>query len=245
MITTAKWTAALVVGCALGANAFAAPINYGDFAGTSVTYGSVTENSFTDPTPLYGAPSISGNLLDFDPSAFGSASTGGASDFTDGQLNFTIDTAPGAGLTGFSVVEGGDYSFAGVTPTPGTFVSASSGVTVTILEVDGSILAVPINVFASDIFVSDYPTTGGAPSTGVLPWSLVTFVDLSSVLPSGSAATSVEVVIDNVLITGTTQGNTALITKKDFKIIPISIPEPGSLALLGLGGLLMARRRRV
>ena len=36
--------------------ASAVPINYFDFVGTNVTYKNVTEDSATDPTPLWGAP---------------------------------------------------------------------------------------------------------------------------------------------------------------------------------------------
>ena len=45
--------------------AFAAPIQYGNFSGTSVMYIDVTEtaNSLGDDEPLYGPPSIAGNQL--------------------------------------------------------------------------------------------------------------------------------------------------------------------------------------
>lgn len=247
-----------------------AAILYGDFSDVppgGVMYTDVQESSFSVPVPpnaLYGPPTITGNLLDFDNMAFGTSSSGGASNLIDGQLNFTLMALPGAGLTAFSIVESGDYSFSGVVPTPGTFVSASAGATISILEVDttdsfgnavGSptTLASPISTFASDTFVSSYTSTGGAPSTGLLPWSLVTFADLSSVLPTGQIATKVEVAINNQLSTATTIGNQAAIAKKDFKIVPVGdldpdevIPEPTTLALLGLalcGAGVCGRRR--
>ncbi len=234
----------------------AAPISYGDFSDIppgAVMYLDVTESSFSVPSSLYGPPTVTGNLLDFDPTAFGTTSSGGASSLIDGQLNFTIMTLPGAGLTGFSIVESGDFSFSGVTPTPGTFVSASAGATISILEVDGVALTTPIAVFASDVFVTDYPTTGGAPSTGLLPWSLTTFADLGSAIPFAyvSGASKIEVAINNQLSTATTPGNQAAIAKKDFKIVPVGdlegeiiVPEPTALGLLMLGLVGAGLRRR-
>lgn len=235
-----------------------AAIMYGDFSDIppgAVMYLDVEESSFTNPGPpgLYGAPTITGNLLDFDPAAFGTSSADGVSGIIDGQVNFTMMALPGAGFTGFSIVEGGDFSFSGVSPSPSSFVSASAGATVSILEVDGVALASPISLFASDAFVMDYATAGGAPSTGLLPWSLVTYVDLAAALPSGfiEGATKVEVAINNQLTTATAgPGYIAAIAKKNFQIIPVgdltpnAVPEPASL--LGMTMLLvgMSFKRR-
>lgn len=249
-------TALLLTACFSVRSDVEAAIMYGDFSDVppgGVMYLDVEESSFSQPVPpaLYGPPTITGNVLDFDTSAFGISSADGASNLVDGQLNFTIDALPGAGLTGFSIVERGDFSFSGASPSPGTFVSASAGATVTILEVDGRALPSPISVFASDVFVADYPTTGGAPSTGLLPWSLVTFVDLGPSLPPSfvEGASKIEVAINNQLTTATAgPGSQAAIAKKDFTIVPagdlIPVPEPSSLALACLVGLVGVARRR-
>lgn len=250
--------AALAAAALFGASSADAAILYGDFSDVppgGVMYTDVQESSFSEPVPpnaFYGRPTVTSNLLDFDNMAFGTSSSGGALNLIDGQINFTIMALPGAGLTGFSIVESGDYSFAGVTPVPGTFVSASAGATVDIIEVDGVTLTAPIRVFASDIFVDTYDINDGAgpPSTGLLNWNLTTFVDLAAVLPSGALATKVEVAIDNQLNTATSPGNQAAIAKKDFKIIPAGdlipndIPEPASIALVALAGLACGARRR-
>lgn len=225
----------------------AALINYGDYSDIppgTVMYLDVTESSSTDPVPppLYGTPSINGNLLDFDPLAFGANSSNGASDITDGQLNFTMMADPGTSIDELIVSEGGDFSFSGLTPDAGTFVVASVATTVTILEVDGVTLVTPIEIFQTDVFFTDYLTVGNPPATGLNQWSLDYTVDILGALDNPLlGATKVEVVIDNQLSTTTTQGNLAFISKKDFNL---NIPEPSSLALLGLGGLLVARRRR-
>src|SRR5688500_9104212 len=47
----------------------AAPINYGDFVGSTVTYRMVTEDSGTDTVPpcMYCAPTVGGDTLNFNP----------------------------------------------------------------------------------------------------------------------------------------------------------------------------------
>ncbi len=251
--------ALLLAGLFVVADSADAAIMYGDFSDIppgAVIYQDVSESSFTNPVPppLYGAPSVTGNLLDFDPSGFGVSASGGAANTVDGQLNFTVKALPGAGITSFAIIESGDFSFSGILPAPGTFVSASAGATVTILEVDGVALPGPIAVFASDLFVTDYPTTGGAPVTGLLPWSLATSVDLASAIPFPfvSGATLFEVAINNQLqATTAVLGHQAAIAKKDFKIVvigdlePNMIPEPSSFALLAVAGLAIATVRRV
>src|SRR5438046_256584 len=93
----------------------AAPINYGDFNGTNVQYLQVTEDSATDPTPLYGNPNLSGDSLSFNPSSFGSTASGGSSDVTDGTLATTIMTYSGSSkrIHKVNFAEAGDYTLAG------------------------------------------------------------------------------------------------------------------------------------
>ena len=71
------------------------PINYGSFAGTSVNYIDVTENSTTDSLPLYGTPTLSGDSVSFSPARFSSSAAGAASDQTVGNLTFTVEAQAG------------------------------------------------------------------------------------------------------------------------------------------------------
>jgi hypothetical protein len=55
----------------------------------------------------------------------------------------------------------------------------------------------------------------------------------------------VRVVIDNQLVAVSEAGTVAFIKKKEIGGVAITVvPSPASLALVGLGGLVAARRRR-
>src|SRR3990172_6972076 len=73
----------------------AAPINYGDFVGNTVTYRMVTEESGSDTVPpcMYCAPTVGGDTLNFNPVGYDpSSSNGSVADITDGQLLFLIES---------------------------------------------------------------------------------------------------------------------------------------------------------
>ena len=108
----------------------AAPINYGDFAGTTVTYVQVTEDSATDTPPLFGPPTVNGDQLDFNtPNFHANSNNGGPVDITDGQLNFGIwATLPNV-VEVFSMTEAGDYTLFGA-GTSATAVSVSTPTTI-------------------------------------------------------------------------------------------------------------------
>ena len=66
---------ALAVVIGWGCRLSAAPINYGNFNGTNVMYLGVTEDSSTDPTPLFGPPTVTNDSLSFNPVSFGATPT--------------------------------------------------------------------------------------------------------------------------------------------------------------------------
>jgi hypothetical protein len=225
-----------------------AVINYpdqSDIPPGTVTYSDIVESSSTNllPPGLYGAPSINGDLLDFDPVGFGANSNSGAFALTDGQLNFTVTAEPGAAINSLIVSEGGDFSFQGLVPDAGTFVSVSVLTTVNILEVDGVTLGTPIEISQVDSLTTDYLTVGNPPASGLNLWSLDYTIDILGAItgPTQLGATKIEVVIDNQLSSKSTADTQAFLSKKDFNV---NIPEPTSIALLSFGGLLLARRRR-
>lgn len=242
--------------------ASAAPINYGDFSGTTVMYLDVTEDTNTgDTQPLFGAPTVSGDSLDFDPVGFSANSSGGGPpDQTDGQLNFMISAIGTNVIDSIFLSEAGDTSLArSIVSNEDAFTQVTANVFVDILEVDGSPINA-INVSGQMSFTpsgGDYllSTDGAGNPTFNTSWSGNYFLDLGPILSANNItgdATKVSVALDNTLTASSGPNSSAFIAKKDFDGVSITtnpdpnmIPEP-TTAVLALGGLLMltgSRRR--
>lgn len=246
----------------------AASINYGNFPGTTVDYQMVTESSSTDPVPLFGAPTVSADTLDFNPVGFSaSSSNGGPADITDGQLFFMVKAKQGLGLGSIAIDERGDTSLAGF-GTDATFTSVSLNGVLNINEVGG----VPINTVALQISFSSVGPSGGTYGLttdfgggpgGTIAWNGSALIDLTPANPLVAAAyaaqnldpkvpvTKISVNFDNTLIALSQAGTSSIIAKKDQLIIIVrnppggDIPEPASalLALVTMIGAAVVRRR--
>jgi hypothetical protein len=222
-----------------------AAINYGDFFASDYAFLSVIESSGTDAVPLYGAPSVFNNGLDFNPQ-FTSTVTSGAADITDGQLNFTIDGSIGNtnnAIEKIIVKEGGDYTLIGA-GTPVTEVFAGIILRATITELNGVSIA-PITLAAVSTTFSD--SLPGAEL--VAAWDLELQIDIQAALinlgySSDVKATAVDVSINDTLASVSEPSTAAFIAKKEFIVEVNPIPEPGTAALLSLGGMSMLMRRR-
>lgn len=237
--------------------ALAAPINYGDFAGTTVTYTQVTEdaNSAGDAPPLFGPPTVSGDSLDFDPVGFSAAAAGAAGvDITDGNLRFGIQAHAGSAINSVVLSEAGDTTMAGF-GTDATFTAVMAQGVISILAVDG----VGINVVSQPFALSFAPsggtfgllTDGGGGPLFSGGWTGSVSIDVNAILasknvPFNIGATRVSINLDNTLVALSEAGTESLIAKKDFGGLSITvIPEPSSMILLGLAavGLVVARRK--
>lgn len=233
----------------LGASPVFAAINYGDFSGTSVSYIGVTESSGTDPGSLFGAPTISGNTLDFNPQGFTAFSSGGGVDLTDGQLNFLLRADSGA-LSGLQFSEAGDFSLAGL-GTANTKAAIATTLFFDILKVDGA----AINPLSFSAQMTYTPVGNGQfnllanPGIGNL-WAGNYAVNLNDVLTAHgisftSGATEVRVNLDNTLLAMSESGSVAYIGKKDFKGLGITVvPEPSTIAITLFGAALFLGSRR-
>jgi hypothetical protein len=240
----------------LGHGAQAAPINYGTFVGTTVDYVDVTEDSNSgDPLPLFGAPVAFGDALDFNPVGFEASSSGGGADITDSNLSFKIDAHDGHAITNVMLSEAGDTTIAGFGDN-GTLTSVTADGVLNIHEVDGvgvGLAGIPISLtFTPNGGNYKLGDLGGGPFFHT-QWSGSLFLDLNAILTANSVshtygATLVSLNLDNTLTAVSQDGTTALIAKKDFGgiSITVNVPEPISVALVGWGivGLAGIRRYR-
>jgi hypothetical protein len=215
---------------------------HGDLSGTTVDFEDITEESFTDPVPLYGAPFASGDSLLFLPPSFVSSSAGaGGSDVTSGSISLTINAKPGYFISVISLSEFGDWSISGV-GTSDTFVSLSGSLDVTDNTITGDT--------NSDALTTNVPfPQTGAGNGNFMATAGVDLIDLGLI-----GVTSVTVYFENILETGSEAGTSALIQKKllgnTTLTVETIIPEPASIvvwSLLGLslvGGSWLRRRRQ-
>jgi hypothetical protein len=230
---------------------FAAMINYGGHFGSDVTFVDVTEDSVA--APLFGAPIFSDNSMDFNPVGFDATrGSAGGSESTVSRLKFTVDTHTFA-IDNIVFSESGDTTLAGNAAAMGTTTAVSASGTVTIHEADYLAITPIIRPFSLT-----FTPSGGTYSLdadgGGLPifhtsWTGSATLNLSQILtqaavPFTLGATSLSIDIVNTLNAASQQGTSASITKTDFGVVMTTVPEPATWALLGLGVLAFAARRR-
>jgi hypothetical protein len=237
--------------------ALAVPINYGSHVGTTVDYLNVTEDTTTgDTLPLFGAPIFSADSIDFNPVGFDAAASGtGDSDTTGARLTFTIMAHAGKAVTNINFSEAGDTTLGGL-GNDSTATSVTASGTVTISQVDGVNIAPLVRPIA--LTFSPSGGTYGLLSDGAggpifhTPWTGSLLLNVNSILttagvPFSFGASKVEIDLVNTLTATTQTGTAAVISKKDFGgiSITVNIPEPGTLMLAGLAVLgLMSFSRR-
>jgi hypothetical protein len=244
--------AALVI-VAASNSAQAAPINYGNFSGATVDFLQVTEtaNFPQNIGPKFGAPTVIGDTLDFNPAGFAVTGIGGSLGLMDVQLNFTIMARPGRTITDVNVDELGDFKLTG-SGTAATQVNyALSLASIKVLEIDHVPLFAPITL--NGLTVQGGKNLVANPGTGL--WSLSADYDVEAALLAKnvsfvSGATKIELALDNTLTALSQAGSIAFVAKKDASgvvVTVVTIPEPASmlmLASMSCTGILIRRRRR-
>jgi hypothetical protein len=217
-------------------------------SGDTVNFLAIIESSATDPLPLFGEPTVSGNQLLFSPSSFASYSQNLFSDQTDGHLMMTIALKPGqaSGITGIHLNEMGDYSLLGA---PGALAGASISTPVTLMINNDMNLTMTGNMTFSSkpIGATDFvahgqdfslPQDDGA---GIL-WQGDLNADINAFLKSknyAGQATSIYLSLDDVLATWSQAGASSKVEKKFFglEVTTAAVPEPSTAMLLVAGAL--------
>lgn len=175
---------------------------------------------------LFGSPIlVAGQSFVFFPSNFRAQSVNGGASIVSDRLQVTLEANAGYTFDQVTIQEFGDYGVVN-----GGSVTANAAMFVTDLNR-------PLG--------GDNPRTDNQTFTtnanGLGNWSVQVQTLLSTWIPP---ANRIQIVCNNNLIAiSNGQGSVAFIEKKVAGII-ITVPTPGSMALLGLGGLVATRRRR-
>ena len=252
-----------------------AQINYGTHMGEHVTYVDVTEDTGADePLPLFGAPTVTGDSIDFNPVGFDAASSGGGSDITDSNLTFMVTAKSGSRIDSITFSEIGDTTLAGnvAAGSMGTASAVFASGALDIHEVDFvgiNHISVPFSLtFSPSGGTYFLGTDGGGGPIFHTEWAGSVTIDVTAILiangfviPPGpidpdGGATKISIDLDNVLVAVSEPGTSAIINKKDFGGISIranvprepggdeEIPEPTSFVLAGLAVVGLLLRRR-
>ncbi len=171
----------------------------------------------------FGSPIlVGGDTFVFFPSTFRAQSVNGGADIRADRLQVELLAHLGQRFDSISITEFGDYGVGG----------AGSSVTA-----DMAMFITDLNNFRVANTNQQYNNS----TPGLGNWSLGATIDLTLSPPAWN---HVQLVLNNNLIAiSGGPGGFAFIEKKVQGII-IRIPTPGSMAMLGMGGLALIRRRR-
>jgi hypothetical protein len=214
---------------------------YGDFTAASVVFQGVTEASATETSPVYGAPSVYGDAIAYNLSGVNVYANRGTFDFLDAQFTTAIAAQSGYGIHNVNISEAGDYTLIGK-GTSDTAVSAKLILaSLKVCAVDGAtITPVTTSLIASVDYSLDTKSGSGL-------WNLDLNVDIDSLLAAKGykgKATLVTLTFDNSIYALSESTSVAYLAKKSLEVSAgtsgTSVPEPSTLALLGIGGIGLA-----
>jgi hypothetical protein len=224
---------------------------HGNFAGTNVDFINVQETTQTagDPEPLWGSPTVIGNVMTFSPASF-LASTAGPAGFDSDHstLQMNIDAASALDtILAINITETGDASLTGGSSTA-VFLTMAGTIRINSTTA-GAI--VPISVpWVGTFDTGDY--FDAVTNPGTTGWTGTVSIDVSAILASKGIfdpATSVTLSYNNNLqvFSGGAGPQSATLQKKDVVGPAVTIeviPEPTTVALLAVGMIALGIRSR-
>jgi hypothetical protein len=216
-----------------------------------VTYVNVTEDTGADePLPLFGAPTVTGNSIDFNPIGFDAAtSAAGGSDTTHSNLVFSVNAKSGSRISAIAFGEAGNTTLAGSAKkkkdNPAASAVFADGV-LDIHEVDFqgiNHISVPFSLaFSPSGGTWFLGADGGGSPIFHTAWTGSATLDIDAILIANgfmlapgsvdpnSGATRISIDLDNTLQAFSEQGASATIAKTDFSgfVLRSNVPtEPG------------------
>ncbi|MCI0498280.1 MAG: PEP-CTERM sorting domain-containing protein [Planctomycetales bacterium] len=236
---------------------------YGDYEGKTVWFEGVGEDTSSPVAGTegwFGAPvdpAGLGDSLYFTPNAFSVQGVGGGIDYKNGQIWFTVDAKAGRDIDSIEIEEYGDWSLFGL-GTNNTYVSVAGSGFLTVQRVEYNDvesvvnLTIPVTMMykkISNTYWDDGIFKLVEDGVGTAGWEGELKVDIDAALVAAGVsgkATQVYFTMDNTLFAMSETGSVAQIEKKGlggFIVTIPQIPEPATLIMMGLGGLLLARKK--
>lgn len=195
---------------------------------------------------LFGAPTVSGNVLSFTPANFKTFSSNDG--FVQAASTFNVAVTANAGyqIAGANLTENGDYYL--INPT-GPLEGVAVGGQLRLLDMEAPLTPAVIDPISATAPLTATTTLASFATTN---WTATA----SAAVPLGwggndGIATAVNVTIENILIASSLNAASAAFIEKKFaglEIVTAPVPEPETYALflagLGLVGYMARRRAR-
>lgn len=206
--------------CGMASNAWAL-ISWSNPSGTAISF---SWSGGGSDTALFGSPTIIGDSFVFFPSQFRAESTNGVADSTYDRLEVDLTALAGKNITGIRITEYGDYGIlsSGSVQVSGGLFFTNIGNTGTGIIATASLASNPVS-----------PITSGSGN-----WTATATI-------SGLDWTKAKFIMNNNLQATSAAGSTSFIEKKvgQAAVVITIIPEPATIALLALGGILFIRKK--
>jgi hypothetical protein len=224
-----RWISVAGIFACAGAAQASVPWSNPNGAGSFFTYsGGLSDNG------LFGNPVLINDSFVFTPSGYQATTQNLQSLTVTDRLQVDLTANVGQKFTMIRIREFGGWSLTGVVGSSGSVQASGS---LQIVDFGGHGVVGPAPLVTNPVMPITTLNTSGQ-------WDGTALIDFTPIL--GAPFTHIRLVFSNTLGAASTQGASAHIDKKlvDGSVFVDVLPSPGSGAVLVLGGLLAARRRR-